>query len=180
MAMILLRKSLWDTVHRNLLDLEDNFNGKVIRNGFAARPVFKGQIHDSDITINFSSAKTPSGRKTYIDFTLTTASRLSVTIAEKNWLTEQNHENSSDKEEINLKNNTSYLVMSSDSTKIKHIITKNDFKQALEQIENMAYFFVGKTGTICEFWSEQVDRDTEITKMKTRLENVYRLLAFIQ
>ena len=55
--MILIRKSLWDTVHRNLLDVEDNYNGKVIRTGFASRPVFKGIIDGNDITINFSTEK---------------------------------------------------------------------------------------------------------------------------
>ena len=178
--MVLIRKSLWDTVHRNLLDIEDNYDGHVIRNGFAARPVFKGKIKGNDITINFSTAKTRSGRKTYIDFTLTTASRISLTIAEKNWLVEQNRENSSEKQEILLKNNTSYMVISSEASKIKKIISQSDFVDTLEHIENMAYFFVGKTGTICEFWSDQIDRDTQFEKMEQRLEKVYKLLSLIK
>lgn len=180
LVMLFVRKSLWDAVHRNLLDIEDHYNGKVIRNGFASRPVFKGRFEDNDITINFSSAKTKAGRRTYIDFTLTGASPFSLTIAEKNWLDEQNSTNNNPKEEIVLKNNTPIVIMSADAQKLKRIISTPDFINTLEQIENMAYFFVGKTGTICEFWTDQVDRDTDFAKMKPRLEMIYKLLSFIK
>lgn len=179
-AMILVRKSLWDVVHRNMLDIEDNYHGKVIRSGFAARPVFKGIFNGKDISINFSSAKSKSGRKTYIDFSLTNASESSFTIAEKNWLEEEGNNSPSLNNVIELENKTSYVILSSEQDKIKKLINKKSFKQLLGSFENLTYFFVGKTGTICEFWSTQIDKDTQFDKMKSRLENINKLLNLLK
>lgn len=178
--MILIRKSLWDTVHRNLLDIEDNYDGKVIRVGFASRPVFKGIINGNDITINFSTEKSKSGRKTYIDFSLTNASENSLTIAEKQWLEEQGNNDTAANQTINLKNNKSYVIMSSKKEKVQNLVNKKPLIKLLEQFDNLAYFFVGKTGTICEFWSDQIDRDTQFEKMRLRLENVSVLLGILK
>ena len=178
--MILIRKSLWDTVHRNLLDVEDNYNGKVIRTGFASRPAFKGIINGNDITINFSTEKLKSGRKTYIDFSLTNASKNSLTIAEKKWLEEQGNKNISPNATIDLKNNKSYVIMSSEKKKVAKLINQKPLLLLLEKFDNLAYFFVGKTGTICEFWSDQIDNDTQFAIMKSRLENVNGLLALLK
>lgn len=178
--MVLIRKSLWDTVHRNLLDIEDNYDGKVIRTGFASRPVFKGVIKGSDVTINFSTARSKSGRKFYIDFSFTNALDHSLTIAEKGWLEEQGNNDTSLEETISLKNDYSYVIMSSEKKKVHALVNTDHLKQLLGEFDNLAYFFVGKAGTICEFWSDQIDRDTQFEKMKSRLENVYLLLDVLK
>jgi hypothetical protein len=178
-GLIFLRKTLWDGVHRNLLDLEDNYDGKIIRNGFATRPVFKGNINNTDVTINFSTAKFKSGRRTYIDFTLTISSGLSITIAEKNWLIEQNGDNHSVKTELKIDDNVTYVIMPPDNHKINRIIAKEEFRRSLAKFENLAYFFVGKSGTICEFWSDKIDRDTTFEIMKSRLDQIRILLSIL-
>ena len=35
--LIYIRKTMWDAVHRSLLDLEDAYEGTVVRRSFAAR-----------------------------------------------------------------------------------------------------------------------------------------------
>lgn len=179
MGLIYLRKSLWDGVHRNMLDLEDNYDGKIIRHGFASRPVFKGQINGTDVTINFSTAKSKSGRRTYIDFTLTISSKLSITIAEKNWLKEQNGETPSANTEVKINDNLTYAIMPPDNRQIERLILKEEFKRSLANFDNLAYFFVGKSGTICEFWSDKIDRDTTFEIMKSRLDQIRILLSIL-
>jgi hypothetical protein len=176
-GLVFLRKSLWDNVHRNLLDLEDNYKGKVIRNGFAARPVFKGQINGIDVTINFSTAKSVNGRRTYIDFTLTISSNLTITIAEKNWLKEQNGEHHEKNTELIINDDLTYIIMPPNNRKIEKLIAKEEFRRSLRKFDNLAYFFVGKSGTICEFWSDKIDRDTTFDVMKSRLDQIRILLS---
>jgi len=178
-GLIYLRKTLWDGVHRNLLDLEDNYDGKIIRNGFASRPVFKGRIQGTDVTINFSTARLKSGRKTYIDFTLTISAKVSLTIAEKKWLLEQNGETHSANTEIIINDDLTYVIMPPDNRKIERLIAKDEFKRSLGKFENLAYFFVGKSGTICEFWSDKIDRDTTFDIMKSRLDQIRILLSIL-
>jgi len=178
-GLIFLRKSLWDSVHRNLLDLEDNYKGKVIRNGFAARPVFKGQINGVDVTINFSTAKSANGRRTYIDFTLTISSKLTITIAEKNWLKEQNGEHHEKNTELIVNDDLTYVIMPPNNRKIENLIGKEEFRRSLRKFDNLAYFFVGKSGTICEFWSDKIDRDTTFDIMKSRLDQIRILLSIL-
>ncbi len=62
-----LRKLHWDAIHNNLLDLEDEIGGAVIRKGFLARPVFHAKYKGSEVTINFSQDKRQGKRINYID-----------------------------------------------------------------------------------------------------------------
>jgi len=179
-ALIFLRKSMWDVVHRNLLDLEDNYSGKIIRNGFAARPVFHGQIEGNELTINFSTAKSSSGRKTYIDISLTVSLNFSLTITEKNWQQEQDNNAPENAIELSAKNGKSFFVMPADNKKIKALNSKEDLKQILGSFENLAYFFIGQSGTICEFWSDKIDRDTQFEIMQSQLEQIQKLLTILK
>ncbi|MCK5852685.1 hypothetical protein KAH27_06600, partial [bacterium] len=43
--LIWIRKTLWDAIHRNLLDFEDNHKGQVARRNIFNRPVFSGHIN---------------------------------------------------------------------------------------------------------------------------------------
>ena len=70
--------------------------------------------------------------------------------------------------------------MSSEINNVQKLLQNNSLRQILEKFENLAYFFVGKTGTICEFWSDKVDRDTRFELMKSRLENVNTLLTILK
>jgi hypothetical protein len=178
-VLVLMRKSMWDVVHQNLIDLEDHYDGKIIRNGFASRPVFHGKVDGSELTINFSTAKAKSGRKTYIDFTLTKSSDISLTIAEKNWLKEESDSEQQNPTEIIINDDLSYIVMPSDNHKIRKIISKEGFRPALSQLDGLAYFFVGKSGTIVEFITDKIDRDTKFKLMKKRLEQINGLQSII-
>ena len=179
-GLIFLRKSMWDVVHRNLLDLVDNYSGKIIRNSFAARPVFHGNFNGNDLTINFSTAKTNSGRKTYIDISLTVSSDFSLTVTEKKWQQEQGNEDPENAIELSPKNGTTFFIMPADSKNIKALAGNNNLKEIIGRFNNLAYFFIGKSGTICEFWSDKIDRDTQFEIMQPRLEQIQKLLEVLK
>lgn len=179
-AMIWLRKSLWDVVHRNLLDMEDSYDGKVIRDGFAARPVFHGTVNGKDITINFSSARSENKRQNYIDFTLSADISATLTIAESHWLKSQNNGGSvPDSLAIETSNGFVYHVMPAGKPICKKLAADERFINLLTEFDRLAYFFVGKTGAICEFVSDALDKDTEFTVMEKRLSQIDALLNLI-
>jgi len=171
---------MWDAVHRNLIDLEDHYSGKIIRSGFAARPVFHCKLNNQDLTINFSTARTKSGRKTYIDFSLTISSSVSITIAEKEWLAEQDSNNANSDSVIYINDDLHYIVLPANNRKIQKILERPDFRKTLQKFDKMAYLFVGKSGTICEFWTDKIDRDTEFTLMKNRIDQIQLLHSVLK
>ena len=179
-GLIFLRKSMWDVVHRNLLDLEDNYSGKIIRNSFAARPVFHGEFNGSDLTINFSTAKTSSGRKTYLDISLNVSSDFSMTITEKNWQQEQGNEAPTNAHELSTSNGTIFYLMPADNKKVVTLTAKEELEEILESLDKLAYFFIGQSGVICEFWSDKIDRDTHFKILQPRLEQIQKLLQLLK
>jgi len=43
-GLIWLRKAQYDAIHRNFLDLVDQYGGRVVRDAFAIRPKFMGKF----------------------------------------------------------------------------------------------------------------------------------------
>ncbi len=176
-GMVWLRKSLWDVVHRNLLDMEDLYDGTVIRDGFASRPVFHGKVKGKSITINFSSSRAGNKRQNYIDISITTDISTTLTIAEANWLQDQATEGQApNKSTIETKKGIIYYFMPASNGQVKKLAGEKSFIEILNNFDNLAYIFVGKTGTICEFYTETLDKDTEIEIMTERLEQIDKLL----
>ncbi|RMH63512.1 MAG: hypothetical protein D6677_06990 [Calditrichaeota bacterium] len=178
-GLIYLRKALWDSVHRNLLDLEDKYGGKVIRNGFASRPVYKGVVHQADVTINFSTERGRRGRETYLDIAIDRSSPVSITIAESDWLRSQETDNPPS-DTVVLAGKTRYHIMPAHNRKLERIITRDDFNAALARFNDLAYFFVGKTGTICEFRVTNLQKETEIDTLDARLQNIFIMLQTLR
>ena len=179
LALIYLRKTMWDAVHRNLLDMEDKYGGKVIRNGFASRPVYKGKVHQSDITINFSTEKGKNGRNTYLDISIDARSPVSITIAESAWLKNQQQENPPS-ETVMETNGIRYHIMPGKNRKLERIIARPEFVSALGRFHDLAYFFVGKTGVICEFRVSNLQKETHIDVLDGHLQNIFILLQSLR
>ena len=87
--LLYIRKSLWDEIHRNLLDLEDKYGGHVVRHRFASRPVYHTKISGYDLAINFSADKLNGKRVNYINLSYGAPASFSCTIADWNWLQKQ-------------------------------------------------------------------------------------------
>lgn len=170
LVLIYLRKSLWDQVHRNLLDFEDHFEGKVIRKSFLQRPVFHGRINGVLLTLNFSSEKTSAGRLTYIDISYDLTTKISLTISSEKWLINQNAGEQEDFTTIENVHGTRFLIRPISKQPIKQLIRHEIFNQFINEFNDLAYFFSGKTGILCEYVTDQVAQATEFVHLKKRLE----------
>jgi len=174
-VLVYVRKSMWDAVHRNLLDLEDYFEGKVIRNSILARPVFHGNINGTLITLNFSTEKTKNGRVTYINISYDLTTKFSLTLSSEEWLNEQDAGEQEDYTKVKNNYGQTFLIRPFSKDEVKQIINKEVFIDFINQFSNLTYFFSGKTGILCEFKTEQIAKETEIANLENRFMLIDKL-----
>ncbi len=168
--LLYVRKSQWDTIHRNLLDLEDNYDGKVIRRGFAARPFFYGKIHGYPITVNISSEKLGKERLNYFDISWGIPVQDSFTLAEYQWLKKHRDDQA---ENMHLMENvygTKFAVIHKDKEKIHALSQHPTVQKFIDECDELCYVFLGKTGMICEFRADNLAEASKYENMNKRLE----------
>jgi len=160
-VLVLMRKSMWDVVHRNLLDLEDAYEGTVIRNNFASRPVFHGNIRGTDFTINFSTEKSEGKRVYYVDISYSVLARFNCTIAGKKWLDEQQAGSIDDF--VLLTNNAAkeFIVRPISDKRVEDLGKHPALNNVINNIDGLAYIFIGKSGILCEFETQELPKYTE-------------------
>jgi len=167
--MVWIRKTMWDAVHRNLLDLEDHINGRVQRRGFAGRPFFHGHFNGSEVTINFSSEKKENKRRTYVDISYSVPSRFSFTVSEKNWLLEQQAGSLEDFLEVQINSGQTVIIRPASSKDIKTLSKNKTFLKLLNEQTDLAYIFAGQSGLLYEYITEEVIKATEPERLLERL-----------
>lgn len=178
-VLVYVRKSMWDAVHRNLLDLEDIFEGKVIRTSILARPVFHGKINGILITLNFSTEKTQKGRITYINISYDLTSKFSLTLSAEEWLAEQGAGEQEDHTKVKNKNGKTFLIRPISNPEVKELISDKVFTDFIDQFSNLAYFFSSKNGILCEFMTEHFAKETEIASLEKRFLLIDKLARAI-
>jgi len=177
--LVYSRKSLWDVVHRNLLDLQDAYEGRVMRRSFLARPVFNGKINGREITINFSSEKLDGKRITYIDITFNIHASFSCTIAASAWLKKQQDGKAEDFTFIQNNQGREFLIRPASDNKVQDFIQTEQFHDIINKFDGLAYLFVNRHGLICEFETEDLARKTEFEQLNSKLvylENLEKVL----
>ncbi|HHJ53876.1 MAG TPA: hypothetical protein ENJ89_11825 [Caldithrix abyssi] len=167
--LIYVRKSLWDTVHRNLLDLEDAYGGHVLRRSFLNRPYYHGQIKGVNITINFSSEKREE-RVTYIDVSLTIKTKINLTLSTCEWLQAHGSESQREFEEVQNSSGKTFLFKISNPKWLANPKHKAVFDRLIDEMEDLAYLFVGKTGLICEWQTKEVANHTRFEHLDPRIK----------
>jgi hypothetical protein len=177
--LIWLRKTTWDAVHRNLLDLEDIIDGRVMRRGFASRPVFHGTFHKHSFTINFSTEKHEGKRSTYVDISYEQAAPFSFTIASKTWLASRMDDGSAQFIEYTNATGTVFMARPANDERIARLLDNKEVRELLNGWKDLAYFFAGETGIMYEFVTEAVVKSTEAEALKKRLEEIRRFLGVL-
>jgi hypothetical protein len=179
-VLIYIRKTMWDAVHRNLLDLEDAYSGKVIRRSFASRPVFQGTFKGAGLTVNFSTERGQTDRRNYIDISYEKSPPISLTISNKDWLdSQQSSQELNDYETVQNQSGDTFLLIPKTQPVVSKLMRSADFITCLNELNDLAYIFFGKTGLICEFRSEQVVPDTRFEIMEKRLVLLDRIIELI-
>ena len=173
--MVWIRKTMWDAVHRNMIDLEDKIDGKVMRSGFASRPYFHGKYNGFDLTINFSSEKTSGKRLTYVDISYSIPCKLSFTLSDKEWLEAQQAGPLEDFIEWQNMHKKALVLRPASDKDVKKLFSESAFKELMDDQNDLAYIFLGKTGLIYEFITEEVIKSTEVEPLLKRLEFLDKL-----
>ncbi|MGD9899750.1 MAG: hypothetical protein AB7T22_11560 [Calditrichaceae bacterium] len=177
--MVWLRKTSWDAVHRNLLDLEDNYDGQVIRRGFASRPIFHGKYNNFGLTVNFSTAKSTDGRMTYIDISYERSGSVSLSISDKKWLESQEAGEMQDFKSITTASGSELIIRPVSGEAVQRLLNKKSFLDLLNNFDNLAYIFIGKSGVITEFMTQEVIKETEFKKMNERIILIDKLIKVV-
>lgn len=167
--MVWIRKTMWDAVHRNLLDLEDRMDGRVQRRGFAGRPFFHGRFKGAEVTINFSSEKKADKRRTYVDISYSFSSTVSFSVSEKNWLLEQQAGPLEDFLELQTDSGQTMILRPASAKSVKALSANEVFRKILNGQSDMAYLFAGQSGLLYEYITEEVIKSTEPDRLLTRL-----------
>jgi len=180
--LVYSRKSLWDVVHRNLLDLEDTHEGRVLRRSALSRPVFHGKINGREITINFSTEKLAGKRISYIDITFNVQAAFSCTVAGKSWLKNQQDGKDCDEDCIFVQNDTGkeFLVRPASDKNVQKFIQTKEFRSIINNFDGLAYLFVNRHGLICEFQTEEVAKETEFERFNPKLQQLEKLEKVLQ
>lgn len=175
-VLLYVRKSQWDTIHRNLLDLEDNYEGKVIRRGFAARPFFYGKVDGYPLTVNISSEKLGQERFNYFDISWGFPTEETFTISEFEWLSKHRDDSAKDLRLLENDYGKKFAIIHKNPEKIKIIMADPAVKKFVDEFQNLCYVFLGKTGIICEFNAENLAEASKYENLNKRL-NLLKMLG---
>lgn len=178
LAMIFLRKLHFDHIHRNLLDLEDKYGGKVIRGGFAVRPKYSGDYKGRKVSVTITYSKEKDGRKYYVELTMQAKSRLQFSILGPNLLEEKDITPERKNKIVKL-NEDDYLV---EVTNPNHIKLLN-LKQISSIVTNMypfVFILITKTGLMFEKVSNDLIKDTDIRQLGSLFKNMYELREVLE
>jgi len=172
-AMILLRKFHFDTIHRNLLDLEDKYGGKVIRGGFAIRPKYSGDYKGKKVSVTITYSKEKDGRKYYIELTMQAKSKLQFSILGPN-LMEGQELSPERKEKIITLGKDNYLLEVTDPSHIKSLNIKK-ISNIVTKMYPFVFILITKTGLMLERVSNDLINDTDIRQLGNLFKNLYEL-----
>jgi len=170
---------MWDAVHRNLLDLEDHFEGKVIRNGFASRPVFHGTFNKIRVTVNFSTSRLNRNRYNFIDISFAAGSDSSLTVIAEKWYSHFTSYENPEFFKVQLGAGMEYLIKPV-NRKIQQLFSSDSITAFFQKYPGFVYCFIASTGTLIEIQSEELIADTHFDKISPVFEFVQELTRKIK
>lgn len=174
-GLIWLRKAQYDAIHRNFLDLVDQYGGRVMRGGFAIRPKYTGNFKENNVSISFSSEKKNKNetRRYYLSIFLQTTNDINFSILSMEWI--------GDETQVDLGQrvvkkifNKKYVIEVSDKKLIKKI-DASSIEKTVAKMHPFAYALVTKKGILLERLSHNLMADTEIKPLSELLEALYGL-----
>ena len=174
-GLIWLRKAQYDAIHRNFLDMEDKYGGRVMRDGFAARPKFMGKFKDSTVSVSFSSEKKDKNqtRRYYISIFLQAHSNINFSILSMDWLSKDGQSKLSDRIVHSIFDHK-YLIEVSNEPLMKKL-NHNQIEHIVSHMHPFAYALVTKKGIILERLSQNLVEDTAFNHLNELLEALYSL-----
>ena len=173
--LIWIRKTLWDAIHRNLLDFEDNHKGQVARRNIFNRPVFSGHINGVVTTISFSSAREQNKRINYINISMEIKNPFSFSLSHKDWLKGQDAGPIEDYLNLTNSKNTTFILRPVSIEKVKNLVSDAEVKNLLDICDDMSYIYFGATGVLFEQASAELLKDTEYELLYNKIKQIIKL-----
>jgi len=178
LAMVFLRKLHFDHIHRNLLDLEDKYGGKVIRGGFAIRPKYSGEYKNKKISVTITYSKEKDGRKYYVELTMQAKSRLQFSILGPNLLEEKDITPERKNKIVKL-NEDNYIVEVTDPDHIK-LLNLKKISSIATNMYPFVFILITKTGLMLEKVSNDLIKDTDIRQLGSLFKNMHELREVLE
>ena len=176
LVLIWLRKLQFDIVHRNFLEFEDQFGGRVIRGGFAVRPRFSGVYEGRKLTISITFEGGGKHRKYYLAITLQANSPINFTIMSTDWL-KRREDSSQGRQGVKIAQGK-YLLEVTESQDVNELDLA-ELERVVEQLHPFAYILISRTGIILERLSPDIVQDTKfevLNKMVAALNELRRIV----
>jgi hypothetical protein len=178
-VIIFLRKLHWDAIQLNLLQLEDDIGGNVIRKGFLTRPLYHGRYNSIDLTINFSTEKFKKSRRNYIDISIGKQFKYPFTLSSLNWLQERG-ESTSDYEPIKATAQNDYGLRKETKGQVIKKNRKSDFTACISKLDPMNFIYFSKNGLLFERECRNLADETKYHKLKATIDTLYELLVVVE
>jgi hypothetical protein len=174
-GLIWLRKAQYDAIHRNFLDLVDQYGGQVARGGFAIRPKYMGKFQDNNVSISFTTEKKNKNesRRYYLSIFLQAAIEENYSILSMDWLAEEGKVDLS-RRVVKKIYDKKYVIEVSDKKFMKKLDVKT-IEETVEKMHPFAYTLVSKKGILMERLSENLIADTEFKPLNRLLMNMHSL-----
>jgi hypothetical protein len=173
--LVWIRKTLWDAVHRNLLDFEDQHKGQVARRNIFNPPIFSGHVDDIVTTINFSSAREGNKRVNYINISMEINTPFSFSITRKEWLKTQEVDPIEDFLLLENENGIEFVLRPASNNSVKKLVKETDVISLINSCEEMSYVYFGPTGILFEQTSEELLKDTEYETIIIKIKQIIKL-----
>ena len=175
LILLWLRKVQYDAVHRNFLDLEDHFGGRVIRGGFAVRPRFSGNYRDARVSISISSEKKSKDhpRRFYISVFMQTPAKANYTVMSNDWLQQETGQEKRRQMSRQIADKA-YRVEVSEKKILKQLDIAG-IEKVVKKIHPFAYVLVSRRGLVLERISTNLIKDTEFLVLEPLVEGLYEL-----
>ncbi len=174
LVLMVLRKTQFDAIHQNFLDLEDEFGGKVIRHGFATRPRYLGEYRGRQTTVSITTEKTEKGQRLYyLAITMNASSAVNFTIMSTEWLERSEATPNQEASTIALLEGQ-YLLQTPQPAQLKKLNPKQ-IEADIRALHPFAYILMAGNDLMLERISQHIVNDTKAEPIKALFEGLYQL-----
>ncbi|MBN1407079.1 MAG: hypothetical protein JW956_04790, partial [Calditrichaceae bacterium] len=106
--------------------------------------------------------------------------KTSLTLSAKKWLEEQNAGELNDYSTLENDYGEKFILRPISETKVKQVTENPILLEFINEFRDLAYYFSGKTGILCEYIVDQAAEATTFDQLKRRLILIEKLTKAIQ
>ncbi|MFQ5583163.1 MAG: hypothetical protein ACE5GL_01855 [Calditrichia bacterium] len=170
MLLVFIRKLHYDAIHRNLLDLEDAYGGRVIRGGFAIRPRYSGTYKGKKIWVSITSSREKDGRAYHIEVSMQAKSKYQFSVMSSRMLEGQQIEQERETKMISL-NSGKYILEVIEKGHLKQLNNKK-LEPIIEKMDPFEFILVSKNQIMLERISHDLMKDTDIRQLGNLIKSL--------